>query len=74
MGAGYDNIDLNACDAAGVAACNVPDAWTEEVADSTMTLTLALVRKTFQLAEFVRDGGGWTRQAELQQRGIRSVI
>ena len=29
MGAGFDNIDTDACTAAGVVACNCPDAWVE---------------------------------------------
>ena len=31
MGAGYDNVDLDACSAAAVVVSNCPDAWTEEV-------------------------------------------
>ena len=73
MGAGYDNIDLAACTARGVVACNAPDAWVEEVADSTICLLIGLLRQTFALAAFVSGGGGWTRQAGLPSRGIRRL-
>ena len=73
MGAGYDNVDTEACAAVGVTACNCPDAWVEEVADTTLCLMVALIRRTFDLANFVAAGGGWTRQAELQQRGITRI-
>lgn len=73
MGAGYDNVDTEACSRADVIACNCPDAWVEEVADSTLCLMLALIRRTFDLVKMVSAGGGWTRQAELQQKGISRV-
>ena len=53
MGAGYDNIDTKACADANVIACNCPDAWVEEVADSTLSLLLAIIRRTFDLSELV---------------------
>eukprot|EP01047_Picozoa_sp_COSAG01_P057608 COSAG01_NODE_6680_length_3546_cov_15.525674_4_plen_329_part_00 len=70
MGAGYDNVDTGACTAAGVVACNCPDAWVEEVADSTLCLTIALIRRVFELTRLVSAGRGWTRQADLQQKRI----
>lgn len=54
-------------------ACNCPDAWVEEVADSTLCLMLALIRHTFDLVKMVSAGDGWTRQADLQQKGITRV-
>jgi lactate dehydrogenase-like 2-hydroxyacid dehydrogenase len=73
MGAGYDNVDTDACTAAGVIACNCPDAWVEEVADSTLCLMIALIRRTFDLVQMVSAGEGWTRQADLQQKGITRI-
>jgi C-terminal binding protein len=73
MGAGYDNVDVNACSLRNVVACNSPDAWVEEVADSSMCLLIALARRTFALTTFVSRGGGWTRQAGLPARGIRRL-
>ena len=37
MGAGYDNVDVPATQAAGVVASNCPDAWVEEVRGSAGT-------------------------------------
>jgi len=41
---------------AGIAVCNVPGYGVEEVADSTMCLILNLYRRTYWLANMVRDG------------------
>eukprot|EP00937_MAST-01D_sp_MAST-1D-sp2_P005988 g5988.t1 len=73
MGAGYDNVDVAACAAAGVVASNCPDAWVEEVADNTMSLMLCLLRRTAHLSAFVAAGGGWTRQAALGTLGVRRL-
>lgn len=45
----------------------------QEVADTTLSLMLALVRHTLKLNTFVSSGGGWTRQAALPGRGIRRI-
>jgi len=34
---------------------------------------LALIRRTFDLVKMVAAGDGWTRQADLQQKGITRV-
>ena len=73
MGAGYDNVDLDACSAAAVVVSNCPDAWTEEVADHTVALMLALLRQTPELTRIVAAGEGWTRQAGLQRLGLRRL-
>ncbi len=51
VGVGVDNVDLGAFAAHGIAVCNVPDYGTGEVADSTMSLLLALARGTAAYAE-----------------------
>lgn len=43
-GIGVDNIDLAACAARNIPVCNVPDYCTEEVADHTLAMVLALRR------------------------------
>lgn len=40
--------------------CNVPGYGVEEVADTTMCLILNLYRRTFWLANMVRDGKKFT--------------
>lgn len=40
----------------GIALCNVPGYGVEEVADSTMCLILNLYRRTYWLANMVREG------------------
>lgn len=41
---------------AGIAVCNVPGYGVEEVADSTLCLILNLYRRTYWLANMVREG------------------
>jgi phosphoglycerate dehydrogenase-like enzyme len=48
-GVGFDSVDTAAAAQAGIAVCNVPDYGTEEVADHTLALTLALYRQLFPL-------------------------
>jgi D-3-phosphoglycerate dehydrogenase len=54
-GVGYDNIDLAGAKAAGVQVGFVPDYCTDEVADHTAALALALLRKLKALDNSVRD-------------------
>lgn len=48
-GVGFDSVDLAAAAQRGIPVCNVPDYGTEEVADHTIALTLALCRQLFPL-------------------------
>ena len=43
-GVGFDNVDGSSARARGIDVCNVPDYGTEEVADTALGMTLALVR------------------------------
>lgn len=56
LGIGYDNIDVAAAQAHGIAVCNVPDYCTGEVADHTLALALALVRELGPIDARVRAG------------------
>ncbi|XP_064600148.1 C-terminal-binding protein-like isoform X2 [Liolophura sinensis] len=56
IGSGYDNVDVKAAGELGIAVCNVPGYGVEEVADSTMCLILNLYRRTYWLANMVREG------------------
>ena len=56
-GVGFDSVDITAAAARGIPVCNVPDYGTEEVADHTIALTLALTRQLFPLdSEAKRPG------------------
>lgn len=44
----------------GIAVCNVPGYGVEEVADTTLCLILNLYRRSFWLANMVRDGKKFT--------------
>ncbi|XP_018495120.1 C-terminal-binding protein [Galendromus occidentalis] len=56
IGSGIDNVDYKAAGELGIAVCNVPGYGVEEVADSTMCHILNLYRRTFWLANMVREG------------------
>ncbi|MBF2734980.1 MAG: C-terminal binding protein [Betaproteobacteria bacterium AqS2] len=56
-GVGVDNIDLAACAERGVRVCNVPDYGLGEVADHSVALLLALLRRLPALDAEVRAGG-----------------
>ena len=57
-GVGTDNIDLATASERGIVVNNVPDYCTADVADHTVAMILALVRRLPFLDRFVR-GGGW---------------
>jgi D-3-phosphoglycerate dehydrogenase / 2-oxoglutarate reductase len=61
-GVGYDHIDLDEARRRRVVVANVPDYCTDEVADHTMALLLALARQIVPGHELVRIGG-WGVQA-----------
>merc|ERR1719394_464896 len=56
IGSGVDNIDVKAAGEMGIAVCNVPGYGVEEVADSTLCLILNLYRRTYWLANQVKEG------------------
>ena len=53
---GFDHIDMAAAARRGVVVCNVPDYCVEEMADSAVTLVLALLRGVVELDRSVRAG------------------
>jgi D-3-phosphoglycerate dehydrogenase / 2-oxoglutarate reductase len=61
-GVGYDHIDLNEAERRGVIVAHVPDYCTEEVADHTLALLLAVARGVRRGDALVRDGG-WGAEA-----------
>ncbi|SUS08863.1 Glyoxylate reductase [Candidatus Defluviicoccus seviourii] len=61
-GAGVDHIDLKAARARGVTVTNTPDVLTEDTADMTMALILAVPRRLTEGERIIRAGkwGGWS--------------
>jgi D-3-phosphoglycerate dehydrogenase len=55
-GVGVDNVDLEEARKKGIPVCNVPDYCTDEVADHTLALILAVTRRMVTLANSVRSG------------------
>lgn len=53
---GYDNIDTEYCKANNIAVCNVPGYSTDSVAQTTVTIALALVSHLNEYCEFVNSG------------------
>src|SRR3954451_13411937 len=66
---GYDNVDLEACRARGVAVTNTPDVLTEATAELAIALTLAAGRRMSDAEQDLRAGRwrGWDPAA---YRGI----
>lgn len=58
---GFDNVDLAACRARGVAVTNTPDVLTEATADLAWALILMTVRRLGEAEASLRAGGfrGW---------------
>jgi D-3-phosphoglycerate dehydrogenase / 2-oxoglutarate reductase len=53
---GVDSVDVAAATARGIPVTNVPDTFIEEVADHTMMLILATLRRAVTMDRFVREG------------------
>ena len=64
-GIGVDNVDLEAARVRGVPVCNVPDYCTDEVADHTLALILALTRQVVATCTHLR-GGKWSLPVPLE--------
>lgn len=71
-GVGFDVIDLEACGAAGIAVCNVPDYCVTEVADSAIGMMLAFARGTAVLNAALRADlkEGWTYTRSVTTRRL----
>lgn len=59
FGVGYDNVDTQAAAPRGIVVTNTPGVLNDEVADFTMGLLLATIRRLPQAERFLREGG-WT--------------
>jgi glyoxylate reductase len=56
---GYDNVDLDACTRRHVLVSNTPDVLTAAVAELTMALILALVRRVAEGDRLIRSREPW---------------
>ena len=68
IGVGVNTIDLEAAAARGIAVCNMPGTNTAAVAEMTLALMLACLRRLPQLDSATRAGRGWALPAEEQDR------
>ncbi len=55
FGTGVDNIDLDKARARGIAVTNTPGVLTEDTADMTMALILAIPRRLIEGAAYLRN-------------------
>ena len=62
FGVGVDHIDVAAANAKGIAVTNTPGVLTEDTADLTMALIMAVARRIVEGANVTQAGGfhGWT--------------
>jgi D-3-phosphoglycerate dehydrogenase len=72
-GVGFDTIDVDAATARGVYVCNCPDYCTEEVADHTLALLMAVTRQVFPLREQF-DRGRWSIEDAKAIRRLRGRV
>jgi lactate dehydrogenase-like 2-hydroxyacid dehydrogenase len=59
-GVGYDAVDVATCAARGIMVTNTPGVLDDEVADTTIALLLATIRRVPQLDRFLRSGA-WAK-------------
>jgi phosphoglycerate dehydrogenase-like enzyme len=65
FGAGVDTIDVGTATKRGIAVANMPGANAPSVAEGTVLLMLAALRRLPTLDRAVRQGGGWPADPEL---------
>lgn len=59
FGAGVDNIDVSAAHAKGITVTNTPNVLTEDTADMTMALILAVPRRLVEGAATISEDNHW---------------
>src|SRR6202030_2209392 len=59
FGNGVDNIDVTAAHARGITVTNTPKVLTEDTADMTMALILAVPRRLIEGASILAEGKNW---------------
>jgi phosphoglycerate dehydrogenase-like enzyme len=77
IGVGVNTIDLKAAEERGIAVANMPGTNSRAVAESTLTLMLAALRRTLYFDAITRRGDGWRPEPEifdgLGEIGARTV-
>ena len=68
IGVGVNTIDLEAAKQRGIAVCNMPGTNSPAVAEMTLLLMLATLRRLAQLDAATRLGEGWALPLALQDR------
>lgn len=66
IGVGMNTIDLEAARARGVAVCNLPGSNSRAVAEHTLGLMLAVLRRIVSFDGLLKAGRGWDRPAEIE--------
>ncbi|OHC82649.1 MAG: hydroxyacid dehydrogenase [Rhodospirillales bacterium RIFCSPLOWO2_12_FULL_67_15] len=66
VGVGVNTIDLAAASARGIAVCNMPGTNSRAVAEMTLLLMLAALRKICWFDRKTREGRGWPLPPEIQ--------
>jgi C-terminal binding protein len=69
-GVGYDNVDLRAAGCLGIVVCNVPDYGTEEVADHSLMMLLAMARRLLPCDQAIR-AGIWSKDVHVGTPRLR---
>jgi phosphoglycerate dehydrogenase-like enzyme len=65
IGIGVNTIDLDTARCRGIAVCNMPGTNTQAVAELTLLLMLATLRRLAELDRLTRAGRGWTPEPKL---------
>jgi phosphoglycerate dehydrogenase-like enzyme len=65
IGVGVNTIDLDAARRRSIAVCNMPGTNTQAVAEMTLLLMLATLRRLARLDDLTRVGKGWEFEPEL---------
>lgn len=66
VGVGLNTIDLAAAKARGIAVCNMPGTNSQAVAEMTLLLMLAALRRLCWFDARTREGRGWPLPSEIQ--------
>jgi phosphoglycerate dehydrogenase-like enzyme len=66
IGVGVNTIDLEAAKAGNVAVCNMPGSNAQAVAEMTLLLMLACLRRLPVIDDAVRRGAGWSLDPAMQ--------